>query len=76
MANSLMADPVLRRRYQMWTFIYGSGNPLVQSIEDLRTALEDEVQRRDPQGTNSALRLMPVLLGPAKCTLITAKCAA
>lgn len=70
MANSLIADPVLRRRYQMWTFIYGSGNPLVQSIEDLRTALEDEVQRRDPQGTNSALRQM-VVIGHSQGGLLT-----
>ena len=28
MANSLTADPVLRQRYQIWSFIYGSGNPL------------------------------------------------
>ena len=30
MANSLIADPVLRQRYQIWSFIYGSGNPLRQ----------------------------------------------
>jgi len=70
MANSLMADPVLRRRYQMWTFIYGSGNPLVQSMEDLRAALEDEVQRRDPQGTNTALRQM-VVIGHSQGGLLT-----
>ena len=28
MANSLTADPVLRQRYQIWSFMYGSGNPL------------------------------------------------
>ena len=29
MANSLIADPVLRNRYQLWSFIYSSGNPLL-----------------------------------------------
>jgi pimeloyl-ACP methyl ester carboxylesterase len=51
----------LRRRYQVWGFVYGSGNPLPQSIADLRTALEAEVQRHDPAGTNAALRQMVVL---------------
>ena len=35
LANSLTADPVLRRRYQVWSFIYGSGNPLVRSMAAL-----------------------------------------
>jgi hypothetical protein len=29
MANTLTADPQLRRRFQFWSFAYGSGNPLV-----------------------------------------------
>jgi pimeloyl-ACP methyl ester carboxylesterase len=61
MANSLSADPVLRQRYQIWSFIYASGNPLVRSVADLRAALTAEVQRRDPEGTNAALRQMVVI---------------
>jgi len=74
MANSLTADPVLRQRYQVWSFIYGSGNPLVQSIADLRSALTDEVRRRDPEGTNAALRRM-VVIGHSQGGLLT-KCTA
>ncbi len=70
MANSLTADPVLRQRYQIWSFIYGSGNPLVQSIADLRAALTAEVQRRDPEGTNAALRQM-VVIGHSQGGLLT-----
>lgn len=70
MANSLIADPVLRRRYQIWSFIYGSGNPLVRSIADLRAALTAEVQRRDPEGTNAALRQM-VVIGHSQGGLLT-----
>ena len=70
MANSLIADPVLRQRYQIWSFIYGSGNPLVQSIADLRAALTAEVQRRDPEGTNAALRQM-VVIGHSQGGLLT-----
>src|SRR6185369_14939756 len=61
MANTLIADPVLRKRYQIWSFIYGSGNPLVRSINEFRAALTDEIKRRDPEGTNAALRQMVVI---------------
>ena len=68
--NSLAADPVLRERYQLWSFIYGSGNPLAQSIADLRAALTAEVQRRDPEGTNAALHQM-VVIGHSQGGLLT-----
>ena len=70
MANSLTADPVLRQRYQIWSFMYGSGNPLVRSIADLRAALTAEVQRRDPEGTNAALHQM-VVIGHSQGGLLT-----
>jgi len=70
MANTLTADPVLRQRYQVWSFIYGSGNPLVQSIADLRSALTEHVERFDPAGTNKALRQM-VVLGHSQGGLLT-----
>jgi pimeloyl-ACP methyl ester carboxylesterase len=70
MANTLTADPVFRKRYQIWSFVYGSGNPLVQSIAEFRTALTDEVQRLDPPGTNVALRQM-VIVGHSQGGLLT-----
>jgi pimeloyl-ACP methyl ester carboxylesterase len=70
MANSLTADPELRKGYQIWSFIYGSGNPLVRSIAEFRTALIDEVNRHDPEGTNAALRQM-VIIGHSQGGLLT-----
>lgn len=61
MANTLTADPVLRDRFQVWNFIYGSGNPLLKSIADLRTALTEQVEKVDPAGTNQVLRQMVVI---------------
>lgn len=61
MGNSLFADPVLRQRYQFWTFIYGSSNPLVQSVADLRSALAAQVEQLDPAGTNATLRQMVII---------------
>ncbi len=70
MANSLTADPLLRKSYQIWSFIYGSGNPLAQSIADFRRALAAEVQRRDPHSTNATLRQM-VVIGHSQGGLLT-----
>jgi pimeloyl-ACP methyl ester carboxylesterase len=70
MANALTADPVLRQRYQVWSFVYGSGNPLVQSVLELRSALTAQIQRLDPEGTNAALRQM-VIIGHSQGGLLT-----
>jgi pimeloyl-ACP methyl ester carboxylesterase len=70
MGNTLVADPELRQRYQIWSFIYGSGNPLSKSIAEFRAALTDEVKRLDPAGTNAALRQM-VIVGHSQGGLLT-----
>jgi pimeloyl-ACP methyl ester carboxylesterase len=70
MANTLAADPILRRRYQIWSFIYSTSNPLAYSIADLRSALSDKVQELDPQGTNVSLRQM-VIIGHSQGGLLT-----
>ena len=68
--NTLAADPVLRRRYQIWSFMYGSGNALPLSAAELRDALTAKVQKLDPQGTNALLRQM-VVIGHSQGGLLT-----
>ncbi len=70
MANSLIADPVLRQRYQMWSFMYGSSRPLALSVADLRAALTEQVKKLDPEGTNAALHQM-VVIGHSQGGLLT-----
>ena len=70
MVNSLTADPVLRKRYQVWSFVYGSSKPLVQSVADLREALITKVEELDPEGTNNALRQM-LVIGHSQGGLLT-----
>jgi pimeloyl-ACP methyl ester carboxylesterase len=70
MANTLIADPVLREHYQLWTFVYGSGNPLIRSIDEFREALSAKVRELDPTGTNTALRQM-VIIGHSQGGLLT-----
>ena len=74
MANTLMADPVLRRRYQIWSFIYGSGNPLLHSVADLRAALTKQVAAARSTGHQRPLRQM-VIVGHSQGGLLT-KCTA
>ena len=68
--NTLTADPVLRQRYQVWSFMYGSGNALPISAGELRDALTATVQKLDPQGTNALLRQM-VVIGHSQGGLLT-----
>jgi pimeloyl-ACP methyl ester carboxylesterase len=70
MLNSMNADPVLRRRYQIWNFVYSSGNPLVRSVAELRDALSGMVQKVDPEGKDPALRQM-VVIGHSRGGLLT-----
>jgi pimeloyl-ACP methyl ester carboxylesterase len=70
MANTLTSDVEIREHYQLWSFLYGSGNPLVYSLADLRQALTAEVNRLDPKGTNAALRDM-VIIGHSQGGLLT-----
>lgn len=68
--NTLTADPALRQSYQVWAFMYGSGNALPISAGELRDALAATVQRLDPQGTNALLRQM-VIIGHSQGGLLT-----
>jgi pimeloyl-ACP methyl ester carboxylesterase len=70
LANTLAADPVLRGRYQIWEFMYGSGNAVAISAGELRDALTATIQKLDPAGTNSLLRQM-VVIGHSQGGLLT-----
>jgi hypothetical protein len=69
MYNRLLADPELRRRFQVWFFQYDSGNPIALSALRLREALTAAVARLDPEGTDPALRRM-VLIGHSQGGLL------
>ena len=70
MINSLTADRELRRHYQLWNFIYSSGNPLPISVGELRETLTAMVQKLDPEGKDPALRQM-VIIGHSQGGLLT-----
>lgn len=70
MMNTLAADPVLRTRFQFWTYLYSSSNPILVSSADFRDELAATVQRLDPQGKDAALKRM-VVIGHSQGGLLT-----
>ena len=55
-------DPELRRAYQVWYFIYPSGEPFLWTAAMFRDSIEEVRQRLDPMRRDAAMRSM-VLIG-------------
>ncbi len=70
MVNELEADPLLRERCQFWFFSYNTGNPVLYSAWQLRTALAKAVAAIDPEGKDPALRQL-VVIGHSQGGLLT-----
>ncbi len=62
MLNDLESDPLVADHYEIWFFIYNTGNPILYSAALLRASLRDAVAELDPDGRDSTLRNM-VLVG-------------
>jgi pimeloyl-ACP methyl ester carboxylesterase len=61
LTNELMGDPRIRERFQLWFFVYDTGNPIGYSAGRLRAALTATVHELDPEGKDPALRRMVVI---------------
>ncbi|MEM1084607.1 MAG: alpha/beta hydrolase [Verrucomicrobiota bacterium] len=59
--NLLLADSVVRERYQLVLFNYPTGVPIARSMTQLREALEDYQKRNDPRRSNPNMRRMVIL---------------
>jgi pimeloyl-ACP methyl ester carboxylesterase len=70
MANELMNDPVLAQRYELWFYIYNTGNPVAYSAMGLRESVQRAVQDLDPQGQDPSMRQM-VVIGHSQGGLLT-----
>ncbi len=68
--NELEGDARVRDRFQIWVFLYDSGNSIGYSAGRLRAALTTAVQEFDPAGKDLALRDM-VVLGHSQGGLLT-----
>src|SRR5580658_9689315 len=70
MANDLLGDPAIAARYQIWFFIYNSGNPIALSAMRLRESLQAVRKDVDPDDKDSALDQM-VVTGHSQGGLLT-----
>jgi pimeloyl-ACP methyl ester carboxylesterase len=70
MANELLGDPAIASRYQLWFFLYNSGNPIVLSAMRLRESLQAVRTDVDPEGKDFALNQM-VVIGHSQGGLLT-----
>lgn len=70
LVNELENERVIANRYQIWLFLYNTGNPIGYSGGLLRRALENAVADLDPEGRDPALRQM-VVAGHSQGGLLT-----
>jgi pimeloyl-ACP methyl ester carboxylesterase len=70
MVNELLGDPAIASRYQIWGFIYNSGNPIALSAMRLRGSLQNFHAAIDPEGKDPALDQM-VIIGHSQGGLLT-----
>ncbi|MCP4578155.1 MAG: hypothetical protein GY846_17930 [Deltaproteobacteria bacterium] len=68
MANTLLADPILRRNYQFWFYFYDSGKAIGLSAIEFRETLTRKVE--ELEGRDNALRKM-VIIGHSQGGLLT-----
>jgi hypothetical protein len=70
LVNELENDPRFWQNYEVWLFMYNTGNPIAYSALLLRDALTDLVAELDPAGTDSGLKNI-VLAGHSQGGLLT-----
>jgi pimeloyl-ACP methyl ester carboxylesterase len=61
MINTLIGDPVLRKRYQVWFYLYPTGNPILLSAASLRDALKTVHETYHDDGDDSAFHEMAIV---------------
>jgi len=70
LVNELEGDPRIREHFQIWFYIYDSGNPVGISASRLRTALKEAAKEFDPAGKDPAVHEM-VVIGHSQGGLLT-----
>jgi pimeloyl-ACP methyl ester carboxylesterase len=70
LVNELENDPLVSSRYEIWLFIYNTGNPIPYSAGILAQTLRDVVAGLDPDASDPALRRM-VVVGHSQGGLLT-----
>ena len=71
--NELQNDQRFWERYEIWLFMYNTGNPVSTSAAGLRSALSTAVAELDPAGKDPGLQQM-VVVGHSQGGLLTKLC--
>jgi pimeloyl-ACP methyl ester carboxylesterase len=61
LVNDLLADPEIRKRYQIWHYHYPTGTPVLMNAMTLRRVLDETTRQLDPDGRDFAMRNMVVI---------------
>jgi len=70
LTNELMGNPEIRRRYQIWHYLYPTGLPFLTSAANFRDDLEEVRRLLDPDGRDFATQNM-VVIGHSMGGLLT-----
>jgi pimeloyl-ACP methyl ester carboxylesterase len=70
LVNELENDPRFWENYEIWLFMYNTGNPVAYSAMLLRDALSKIVKELDPEGKDPGLKQM-VVMGHSQGGLLT-----
>ena len=70
LVNELANDPMFWENYEIWLFMYNTGNPVAYSARLLRDALIKVVKELDPDGNEPGLKRM-VVMGHSQGGLLT-----
>jgi pimeloyl-ACP methyl ester carboxylesterase len=70
LVNELENEPRFWEKYEIWLFMYNTGNPIAYSGMLLRDALSQLVKAIDPDGTETGLKRM-VVMGHSQGGLLT-----
>ena len=70
LVNELENEPRFWENYEIWLFMYNTGNPIAYSGMLLRDALSQFVKALDPDGTETGLKRM-VVIGHSQGGLLT-----
>jgi pimeloyl-ACP methyl ester carboxylesterase len=73
LVNELENDPRFWERYEIWLFMYNTGNPIVDSAARLRAALSNVVAELDPENKDAGLQQM-IVIGHSQGGLLTKMC--
>jgi pimeloyl-ACP methyl ester carboxylesterase len=70
MINEVDNDPTLFNRFELWLFMYNTGNPIAYSAMLLRDALLKTIEEIDPEGKDPGLKQM-IVMGHSQGGLLT-----